>query len=75
MRIACISECFHLRLLLLKSVDKCIYIIYTRSGPAKAGLTHLQTGGRALRAKLPVRIVTAVTRESSSGTAVLISVL
>lgn len=40
MRIACISEYFHLRLLLLKSVDKCIYIIYTHSGRVKAGLTR-----------------------------------
>lgn len=55
MRIACISEYFHLRLHLLKSADKCIYIIYTNSGRVKAGLTHLQTGGQALQAKLQVR--------------------
>lgn len=58
MHIACISEYFHLRLHLLKSVDKCIYIIYTNSGRVKAGLTHLQTGGQALQAKLQVRIAT-----------------
>lgn len=58
MHIACISEYFHLRLHLLESVDKCIYIIYTNSGRVKAGLTHLQTGGQALQAKLQVRIAT-----------------
>lgn len=56
MRIACISEYFHLRLHLLKSVDKCIYIIYTNSVQVKEGLIHLQTGGPALQAKLQVRI-------------------
>lgn len=43
---------------MLESVDKCIYIIYTNSGRVKAGLTHLQTGGQALQAKLQVRIAT-----------------
>lgn len=41
---------------MLESVDKCIYIIYTNSGRVKAGLTRLQTGGQALKAKLQVRI-------------------
>lgn len=65
MHIACISEYFHLRLHLLKSVDKCIYIIYTNSGRMKAGLTHLQTGGQALQAKLQVRIATLCARDQA----------
>lgn len=73
-RIACISEYLHLRRLLLTSVDKCIYIIYTHSGRAKAGLMRLQTGGRALGARLRVRIATALTGEGGAGTRVLISV-
>ena len=63
MRIACISEYFHLRLHLLESADKCIYIIYTNSGRVKAGLTHLQTGGLALQAKLQVRIAMLRSRD------------
>lgn len=45
MRIACISEYFHLRLHLLKSADKCIYIIYTNSG-ASEGRFSTFTDGR-----------------------------
>ena len=48
---------------MLESADKCIYIIYTNSGRVKAGLTHLQTGGLALQAKLQVRIAMLRSRD------------